>query len=122
VKGEAPVEDELDVIAVDREELKLLSAALELLERGGDVRDPSLDQVARLLVTAGQCIGSDRFVYVDGRKDLTRDQWQTLVHVTHAATFAARLAASIGPDAQEHVDGWRTDVVWTLKHLLGNAT
>lgn len=86
------------------------------------MRGPSLDQAAQLLVTAGQLIGSERFVYVDGSTHFTRDQWEIFVCATHATTFAARLGQAIGADAQEHVDSWRLDVVPTLKRLMERAT
>ena len=109
-------------IVVERQEIELIERASELLERGGDVRGPFLDQATQLLVRAGQLIGSERFVYVDGSKHFRRDQWETVVQLTHCATFAARLAEVIGPDAQEHVDAWRLDVVPALKRLLERAT
>lgn len=115
------MENELEIV-VEREELELIERASEVLERGGDVRGPFLDQATQLLVRAGQCIASDRFVYVDGMKHFTREQWAIFVHVTHAATFAARLAQAIGADAQEHVDAWRQDVVPALQRLIERAT
>lgn len=107
-----------DNITVERDELLMIAKAVDILKTGGDVRGPFLDSATALLVHAGQCIGTARFVYAQGLSHFSRPEWEAFCQATHAATFAVRLAQSVGEEAQEHVDSWLLDAVPVLTRLI----
>jgi hypothetical protein len=113
--------EHLDKVPVERSELLMIAEAVDILKVGGDVRGAFLDSATSLLVRAGQCIATERFVYVQGLSYILRPEWDALCQATHAATFASRIAESVGVEAQEHIDSWLLDVVPVLARLVENC-
>ena len=107
-------------VAFDSDDERRLREVLEILSKGGDVRSNFLHDATKLLLEAAQVISSARFVYAAGLRELSAADWDAMVMVTHAATFACRLADIVGEEAQDHVDGWLLDTIPVLARIVGD--